>query len=127
MIRRPPRSTRTDTLLPYTTLFRSRALRSRGAGLMGRSHDRISPDRGNGVFDPDRGESDIATRKEGALISEHAYSTRADIRSGARELDHATENMPRSEERRVGKECVRTCRSRWAPSHYKKKQLRNRK
>src|SRR3546814_13191805 len=27
MIRRPPRSTRTDTLLPYTTLFRSDALR----------------------------------------------------------------------------------------------------
>src|SRR3546814_9455427 len=24
MIRRPPRSTRTDTLVPYTTLFRSR-------------------------------------------------------------------------------------------------------
>src|SRR3546814_12822972 len=24
MIRRPPRSTRTDTLLPYTTLFRSK-------------------------------------------------------------------------------------------------------
>src|SRR3546814_13199071 len=27
MIRRPPRSTRTDTLFPYTTLFRSHALR----------------------------------------------------------------------------------------------------
>src|SRR3546814_2664905 len=26
MIRRPPRSTRTDTLFPYTTLFRSRVL-----------------------------------------------------------------------------------------------------
>src|SRR3546814_8343515 len=26
MIRRPPRSTRTDTLFPYTTLFRSRLL-----------------------------------------------------------------------------------------------------
>src|SRR3546814_4820132 len=26
MIRRPPRSTRTDTLFPYTTLFRSYAL-----------------------------------------------------------------------------------------------------
>src|SRR3546814_13493517 len=26
MIRRPPRSTRTDTLFPYTTLFRSRRL-----------------------------------------------------------------------------------------------------
>src|SRR3546814_8796567 len=30
MIRRPPRSTRTDTLLPYTTLFRSPDLRARG-------------------------------------------------------------------------------------------------
>src|SRR3546814_17865973 len=27
----------------------------------------------------------------------------------------------RSEERRVGKECVSTCRSRWSPYHYKKK------
>src|SRR3546814_13089853 len=27
----------------------------------------------------------------------------------------------RSEERRVGKECVSTCRSRWSPNHYKKK------
>src|SRR3546814_18481689 len=26
----------------------------------------------------------------------------------------------RSEERRVGKECVSTCRSRWSPSHLKK-------
>src|SRR3546814_15512297 len=29
MIRRPPRSTRTDTLFPYTTLFRSQALQGR--------------------------------------------------------------------------------------------------
>src|SRR3546814_14471123 len=28
----------------------------------------------------------------------------------------------RSEERRVGKECVSTCRSRWSPYHEKKKQ-----
>src|SRR3546814_18607723 len=27
----------------------------------------------------------------------------------------------RSEERRVGQECVTTCRSRWSPYHYKKK------
>src|SRR3546814_14474788 len=26
----------------------------------------------------------------------------------------------RSEERRVGKECVSTCRSRWSPYHYQK-------
>src|SRR3546814_2445442 len=31
MIRRPPRSTRTDTLFPYTTLFRSRGRRLAGA------------------------------------------------------------------------------------------------
>src|SRR3546814_1139351 len=30
MIRRPPRSTRTDTLFPYTTLFRSGLVRSGG-------------------------------------------------------------------------------------------------
>src|SRR3546814_12966887 len=31
MIRRPPRSTRTDTLFPYTTLFRSARLACRSA------------------------------------------------------------------------------------------------
>src|SRR3546814_4805388 len=35
MIRRPPRSTRTDTLFPYTTLFRSR-LRRLGHVFIGR-------------------------------------------------------------------------------------------
>src|SRR3546814_12714002 len=29
--------------------------------------------------------------------------------------------LSRSEERRVGKECVSTCRYRWSPYHYKKK------
>src|SRR3546814_7456552 len=39
MIRRPPRSTRTDTLFPYTTLFRSRlGLPLRLAGI--RAHPR---------------------------------------------------------------------------------------
>src|SRR3546814_18556131 len=32
MIRRPPRSTRTDTLFPYTTLFRSGSLAHIGRG-----------------------------------------------------------------------------------------------
>src|SRR3546814_15811318 len=38
-------------------------------------------------------------------------------------LGHAKniEYLQRSEERRVGKECVSTCRSRWSPDHYKKK------
>src|SRR3546814_9050564 len=36
MIRRPPRSTRTDTLFPYTTLFRSRC-RARADGAASQS------------------------------------------------------------------------------------------
>src|SRR3546814_6928897 len=32
--------------------------------------------------------------------------------------------LARSEERRVGKECVSTCRSRWSPYHEKKKTTR---
>src|SRR6188768_4376292 len=33
----------------------------------------------------------------------------------------------RSEERRVGKECQSTCRSRWSPYHYKKKKKKRKK
>src|SRR3546814_3189513 len=39
----------------------------------------------------------------------------AQLRSGATEMGSATD--VRSEERRVGKECVSTCRSRWSPYH----------
>src|SRR3546814_18046628 len=42
MIRRPPRSTRTDTLFPYTTLFRSRTTSS-GLSRLGRRHSLRSP------------------------------------------------------------------------------------
>src|SRR3546814_2375527 len=35
MIRRPPRSTRTDTLFPYTTLFRSKINHQRRYGYRG--------------------------------------------------------------------------------------------
>src|SRR3546814_14644708 len=35
--------------------------------------------------------------------------------------------VKRSEERRVGKECVCTCRTRWSPDHVKKKNNKQRK
>src|SRR3546814_1679835 len=39
-------------------------------------------------------------------------------RGPARLGDHGAQDRPRrSEERRVGKECVSTCRSRWSPYH----------
>src|SRR3546814_3931893 len=67
MIRRPPRSTRTDTLFPYTTLFRSRGSSSlsqphRPTAMEQGRHDRgeahwpsskqISRDRGGGSGRP---------------------------------------------------------------------------
>src|SRR3546814_14969726 len=42
MIRRPPRSTRTDTLFPYTTLFRS-PLPWAGRGLRKKAGPRVKP------------------------------------------------------------------------------------
>src|SRR3546814_11297662 len=38
----------------------------------------------------------------------------------ARQMVHHAAALRRSEARRVGKECVRTCRSRWSTDHYQK-------
>src|SRR3546814_5449571 len=38
-------------------------------------------------------------------------------RTGTSKRKPAVSTAPRSEERRVGKECVSTCRSRWSPYH----------
>src|SRR3546814_3692781 len=71
MIRRPPRSTRTDTLFPYTTLFRSldflEPRQRRGSRLL-RVGDRIA-DRGLRDFLDLRGdEADLARLKLGQLF-----------------------------------------------------------
>src|SRR3546814_16377815 len=55
MIRRPPRSTRTDTLCPYTTLFRShRRLRVVHVGLPARCHCAGAAGRAHGGDRDDR-------------------------------------------------------------------------
>src|SRR3546814_13767124 len=43
MIRRPPRSTRTDTLFPYTTLVRSRVRRAQAQRIGGQEDRRGNP------------------------------------------------------------------------------------
>src|SRR3546814_7859232 len=43
MIRRPPRSTRTDTLFPYTTLFRSLAANPRGKPSAAKTWKDVNP------------------------------------------------------------------------------------
>src|SRR3546814_7567377 len=63
MIRRPPRSTRTDTLFPYTTLFRSAGLRL----ALHEVHDLISRGRKDRQY-PAR---DIADGHIGVRSEEH--------------------------------------------------------
>src|SRR3546814_13447653 len=40
-----------------------------------------------------------------------------DVLVGKNALTRTPDGLVRSEERRVGKECVSTCRSRWSPYH----------
>src|SRR3546814_17861997 len=55
--------------------------------------------------------SDLGTRNRGVLLVQEAYR-----RCGQKKIDTAVFGL-RSDERRVGKECVSTCRSRWSPYH----------
>src|SRR3546814_11326949 len=65
MIRRPPRSTRTDTLFPYTTLFRSWQGRGPAAGAPG-VFGAADADRDHGV--PDRARSEEHTSELQSLM-----------------------------------------------------------
>src|SRR3546814_9358845 len=165
MIRRPPRSTRTDTLFPYTTLFRStpgdpklifthrcpifpaRSSVSRDAG-----PDRIWLASEAGLLTPltwqgaarycksclpyarplpglRSGGTPLPTVRNlmGPFLAfgapEHCSTCNMHSRPGnpLRAIDRSQQvrgsSAPRSEERRVGKECVSTCRSRWSPYH----------
>src|SRR3546814_11629239 len=129
MIRRPPRSTRTDTLFPYTTLFRSPAeplaadRSSRSPRAPARRAPDLRPAGGDTIGrDPDSGSRSVAfhasphsSRRARAAATAHRAVARFPNR-----ISPEPGNL-RSEERRVGKECVSTCRSRWSPYHKKKK------
>src|SRR3546814_11290602 len=65
------------------------------------------------------GHSDALPRADFPLRCEGA-ATPARLSFRGRELGPDRALSLRSEERRVGKECVSTCRSRWSPYHYKK-------
>src|SRR3546814_12997983 len=98
-IRRPPRSTRTDTLFPYTTLFRSRA--------------RI----GLELDDAQRAVARLGAAEliEFQPIADHVLAAVIiEIRCIAAAVGAGQPVIIRSAERRVGKGCVRTCSSRWS-------------
>src|SRR3546814_12044815 len=104
MIRRPPRSKRTDTLFPYTTLFRAHGQESTGlpanrcifavAGLVAGG---ACPGKCFGLVQQ-AGRCGIDTGCAGGRA----------VAGG-------------SDEGRVGKGGVSTCRTRWSPYHSKKK------
>src|SRR3546814_13020763 len=120
MIRRPPRSTRTDTLFPYTTLFRSAA----------QIVERIAKSRSVAEAVQLLGEEEIARKTKFSGLA-HALMALSALRTPAEVLANAAALMDpfwktvwrdawndrRSEERRVGEECVSTCRYRWSPHH----------
>src|SRR3546814_10959136 len=79
MIRRPPRSKRTDTLFPYTTLFRSESdyvVVEAGVGLEDRGNDRQQYRQEN---HDDRGAADIRPRSQGVSqsLSQRNFPPRA--------------------------------------------------
>src|SRR3546814_3933801 len=66
MIRRPPRSTRTDTLFPYTTLFRSQEVQRQQ-----QQDDRHHLDRDLGQREVGRRQVDEADRDDEADDADH--------------------------------------------------------
>src|SRR3546814_19443068 len=112
MIRRPPRSTRTDTLFPYTTLFRSR-LRWCRAWYQHPAAPLSDPARRLAGDDWTQGAIPVSALHPILGFAPLTLAGAAAMTFGAAYVRGLTGF--RSEERRVGKECVSTCSSRWAP------------
>src|SRR3546814_20651091 len=118
MRRRPPRSTRTDTLFPYTTLFRS----GPPVGALVLARDLIVQ---QGVV-PEilrRLQGTRALQQLGAAHGEHpvaqqpvgAQARVVSLAVADRHLEGAVGEVDRPEERREGEEGVSTGSYRWWP------------
>src|SRR3546814_21062370 len=119
MIRRPPRSTRTDTLFPYTTLFRSTRqeahLRHRRKFL----HGPFDPVRRRATVDGDAVFAQPFRRLGEKRAAEFrllvGLALGPDMAGQVSALTHSLSPGVRSEERRVGPECVSMVSCRWSP------------
>src|SRR3546814_19124595 len=111
MIRRPPRSTRTDTLFPYTTLFKAwmdrlLALDTKGDPALARAQELLR------AWDwnlDGRGKGDALALMLLRPANGRHYHRRA--------APDPRAVLTRSEERRAGKGCVSTCRVRGQAYH----------
>src|SRR3546814_16199585 len=102
MIRRPPRSTRTDTLFPYTTLFRSEQqfLMDAVNYIEAAAHIAVGEALAPIVVDEeDRGKRGLGGPVDIGLDA-------IVVHPGGPQRPCAAQSIFRSEERRGGKECV---------------------
>src|SRR3546814_12324835 len=111
MRRRPTRTIRTDTVLPYTTLFRSRKADEFGAG-----RDRVE---GNGAAEPLGIDRDAAVGAAGAVVAQQEQMIRGHLDRAVIVGDILWED------RRVGKECVSVWRSCRKPFHFNKSDVKH--
>src|SRR3546814_18227875 len=123
MIRRPPRSTRTDTLFPFTTLFRSAdhlqgmiriQVNGFAAGLGMGADGRMDHVVGFLIFAVERAD---AERIAAAIAEIGIASVDPSLKRLRHRLPGHMHVGESSEERRVGKECVSTCQCRWGAYH----------
>src|SRR3546814_19101991 len=119
MIRRPPRSTRTDTLCPYTTLFRSTAQQSRANLARLEEVYRLSSGKVPSATELDTARAENAHAIAGVRTAEAAVEqASAPLSSDQTQSSKALIVSPvtglvlspqtRSEARLVGEACVRT-------------------
>src|SRR3546814_17514495 len=100
MTRRPPRSTRTDTLFPYTTLFRSRLLgrveedllqRDRALRDAGESTLRVEPEVGGDLVVA--AAAGVHLRRCGGQLRRPALDCRVDVLVGRHEPEGALRQL----------------------------------
>src|SRR3546814_18618249 len=119
MIRRPPRSTRTYTLFPYTTLFRAandlKARKGWAEQTILRSKGTNRPRCARQLHR----ESSAGSKVTATLFSARRHRGALATTSG--ELLGSNRAPQRSEAGRVGNESVSTCRSRGSANNKKKK------
>src|SRR3546814_19434534 len=126
MIRRPPRSTRTDTLFPYTTLFRSACYADVKSAAEAVARVMNQPETPSALEFMDGDAVQLAEAYQptgvpvgvGAMLLMEVDGNRDSIAAALPAVVAAAEGPGlRSEERRVGRECVSTCRPGWSPYH----------
>src|SRR3546814_20940507 len=132
MIRRPPRSTRTDTLFPYTTLFRSQASDKaivprpvRAVDVLDRFGDSITNRHFAHLMRDDQGRRKVQIPLIAceSLLSFIAHGLQVGGKAGRRADGGQFVKLVlrRSEEGREGKECGCTWSSRWTTKQQIKK------